>query len=299
MRLVTLQTADRILAAVETDEGPVPLTDLDNDLPSTVLEVVKGGSATLKRISDALEAGAPRPLAKGSYRLLAPIPQPAKNIFCVGKNYVEHAKEFQDSGFDQSSGGKEIPDLPIVFTKAPTSVVGPGAEVIAAHDADGTLDYEGELAVVIGQGGRGISKEDAYAHVFGYTVINDVTARQAQSAHKQWFLGKSCDTFCPMGPALVTADEVGDVTKLRLTTHVNGEIRQDAVVRDLIFDIPTIMETISRSITLEPGDIIATGTPGGVGYVKEPPLWLEPGREVSVDVTEVGTLINTVIDEPS
>jgi 2-keto-4-pentenoate hydratase/2-oxohepta-3-ene-1,7-dioic acid hydratase in catechol pathway len=295
MRLVTLQVDDRQLAAVETANGPVVMTDLDAGLPSSVLDVIAGGPAMLKRIADALEAGAAGPLAEGSYRLLAPIPRPAKNIFCVGKNYVEHAKEFQDSGFDQSSGGQEVPDLPIVFTKAPTSVVGPGADVVAQHDADGTLDYEGELGVVIGTGGRGISKENAYDHVFGYTVINDVTARQAQNAHKQWFLGKSCDTFCPMGPAIVTADEVGEVTELRLTTHVNGELRQDAVVRDLIFDIPTIIETISRAITLEPGDVIATGTPVGVALGFNPPKYLKAGDEVAVEVSGIGVLKNPIV----
>ena len=295
MRLVTLQADNRQIAAVETAEGPVALTELDGDLPGTILDVIRGGPTMLERIAAALKTGAAQPLAEGSYRLLAPIPRPAKNIFCVGKNYVEHAKEFQDSGFDQSSGGQEVPDLPIVFTKAPTSVIGPGAEVIAAHDADGTLDYEGELGVVIGQGGRGISKQDAYAHVFGYTVINDITARKAQNAHKQWFLGKSCDTFCPMGPAIVTADELGEVTEMRLTTHVNGELRQDAVVRDLIFDIPTIIETISRAITLEPGDIIATGTPVGVALGFTPPKFLKPGDEVAVEISGIGVLRNPVV----
>jgi 2-keto-4-pentenoate hydratase/2-oxohepta-3-ene-1,7-dioic acid hydratase in catechol pathway len=295
MRLVTVEVGDRQLAAVETPEGIVALADLAEDLPASVLEVVQGGAEALRRIAAALEGGGARPLEAGSYRLLAPIPRPAKNIFCVGKNYVEHAKEFQDSGFDQSSGGQDVPDLPIVFTKAPTSVVGPDAEVVSAHDADGTLDYEGELGVVIGTGGRGITKDDAYDHVFGYTVINDITARQAQNAHKQWFLGKSCDTFCPMGPAIVTADTVADVSELRLTTHVNGELRQDAVVRDLIFDIPTIIATISRAITLEPGDVIATGTPVGVALGFNPPKFLKPGDEVAVEISGIGTLRNRIV----
>lgn len=295
MRLVTVKVGEQHIAAVETQAGVIALADLASDLPRTILEVVQGGASVVARLSAALENGQPTPLAPESYTLQAPIPRPAKNVFCVGKNYVEHAKEFQNSGFDQSSGGQDVPEQPIVFTKAPTSVVGPGADVIAAYDADGTLDYEGELGVVIGVGGRGISKKSAYDHVFGYTVINDVTARQAQNSHKQWFLGKSPDTFCPMGPAIVTADEVGDVSTLRLTTTVNGELRQDAVVCDLIFDIPTIIETISRSITLEPGDIIATGTPVGVGIGFKPPKYLKPGDDVTVEISRIGALRNRIV----
>lgn len=295
MRLVTVKVGEQHIAAVDTPSGVIPLADLASGLPNTILEVVQGGTPVLERIAAALAKGGSKPLTPDSYTLQAPIPRPAKNIFCVGKNYVEHAKEFQNSGFDQSSGGQDLPDLPIVFTKAPTSVVGPFADVIAANDADGTLDYEGELGLVIGTGGRGISKEAAYNHVFGYTVINDITARQAQNAHKQWFLGKSADTFCPMGPAIVTADEVGDATRLRLTTTVNGELRQDAVVSDLIFDIPTIIETISRAITLEPGDIIATGTPVGVAVGFIPPKYLKPGDDVTVEISRIGALKNRIV----
>lgn len=293
MRLVTVKVGEQQLAAVMTEAGPVPLRDLSEDLPDSVLDVVRGGAPVLRAIEVALSSGRAAPL-KESYDLLAPIPRPTKNIFCVGKNYVEHAKEFQDSGFDQSSAGQEIPDLPIIFTKAPTSVTGPDCAVDSRNDADGTLDYEGELGLVIGQGGRGISKDEAFRHVFGYTIINDITARQAQNAHKQWFLGKSPDTFCPMGPAIVTADEVGDVKDLQLTTRVNGEVRQDAVVRDLIFDIPTIIETISRAITLEPGDIIATGTPVGVAVGFRPPKYLKPGDEVEVEISRIGVLRNRI-----
>jgi 2-keto-4-pentenoate hydratase/2-oxohepta-3-ene-1,7-dioic acid hydratase in catechol pathway len=295
MRLVTVARGDQEIAAIDTPSGVFALSDLAADLPSSILGVVQAGKPMLARIAQALQEGTASPLAADSFSVRAPIPRPMKNIFCVGKNYVEHAKEFQDSGFDQSSGGQDVPDLPIVFTKAPTSVIGTGADVIAAHDADGTLDYEGELGVVIGQGGRGISKASAYDHVFGYTVINDITARQAQNAHKQWFLGKSADTFCPMGPAIVTADEVGDVTSLRLVTTVNGEKRQDAVVSDLIFDIPTIIATISRAITLEPGDIIATGTPVGVALGFKPPKYLKPGDEVTVEISHIGALHNRIV----
>jgi 2-keto-4-pentenoate hydratase/2-oxohepta-3-ene-1,7-dioic acid hydratase in catechol pathway len=295
MRLVTVKAGDHEMAGVETDAGVIALAQLAADLPTSVLDVIRGGASVLRRIETGLTQGRPDPLDPATYSILAPIPRPAKNVFCVGKNYVEHAKEFQNSGFDQSSAGQDVPVLPIVFTKAPTSVVGPNADVQSTHDAHGTLDYEGELGVVIGIGGRGITKAKAFDHVFGYTVINDITARQAQNEHKQWFLGKSADTFCPMGPCVVTADEVGDVTSLTLVTRVNGEVRQDAVVRDLIFDIPTIIETISRAITLEPGDIIATGTPVGVAIGFTPPRYMKPGDEVEVEISKIGILRNRIV----
>jgi 2-keto-4-pentenoate hydratase/2-oxohepta-3-ene-1,7-dioic acid hydratase in catechol pathway len=256
-----------------------------------VLSVVQAGLASLAALKDAA-AKAPQ-VALSSARLLAPIARPARNIFCVGKNYHEHAKEFHASGFDSTSTSA-VPDLPIVFTKAPSSVSGPGDTIPAHLDETSSVDYEGELTLVIGPGGRAISKAKALDHIFGYTIVNDVTARTLQSAHKQWFLGKSIDGFCPMGPSIVTADEIPDPTKLHLTTKVNGEMRQDASVRDLIFDIPTLVETISKRITLEPGDLIATGTPAGVGIGFTPPKYLKKGDVVDVTIEPIGTLTNPV-----
>jgi 2-keto-4-pentenoate hydratase/2-oxohepta-3-ene-1,7-dioic acid hydratase in catechol pathway len=232
-------------------------------------------------------------IAVSGVRLLAPFPRPARNIFCVGKNYHEHAKEFHASGFDSTSTSA-VPDLPIVFTKAPSSVSGPGDPIPAWLDETNSVDYEGELCVVIAPGGRAIAKAHAMSHVFGYTIVNDVTARTLQSAHKQWFLGKSIDGFCPMGPCVVTADEIVDPAALRLVTRVNGEVRQDASVRDLIFDISTLIETISRRITLEPADLIATGTPVGVGIGFTPPKFLRSGDRVDVTIEPIGTLTNPV-----
>ena len=232
-------------------------------------------------------------IAVSAVRLLAPFPRPARNIFCVGKNYHEHAKEFHASGFDSTSTSA-VPDLPIVFTKAPSSVSGPGDAIPAWLDETNSVDYEGELCVVIAPGGRAIAKAQAMSHVFGYTIVNDVTARTLQSAHKQWFLGKSIDGFCPMGPCVVTVDEIADPAALRLVTKVNGEVRQDASVRDLIFDIPTLIETISRRITLEPADLIATGTPVGVGIGFTPPKFLRSGDRVEVTIEPIGTLSNPV-----
>jgi 2-keto-4-pentenoate hydratase/2-oxohepta-3-ene-1,7-dioic acid hydratase in catechol pathway len=290
MRLVTFQDRKGPRMGVLVGEEIADATVSVPDLPKTIVGYC--GSDRLKDLRQALD-GPPR-LRLKDVRLLAPFPRPAKNIFCVGKNYHEHAKEFHDSGFDASAGAAAIPDLPIIFTKAATTVIGPGEPIPGSSDPTQSVDYEGELTVVIGKGGRGIRKADAYNHVFGYTIINDVTARTLQHAHKQWFLGKNLDGFCPMGPCVVTADEVPDVTKLRLETRVNGEVRQSADVSDLIFDIPTLIETISGVMTLEPGDLIATGTPVGVGIGFKPPKYLKAGDTVAITIEPIGTLTNPV-----
>lgn len=180
----------------------------------------------------------------------------------------------------------------MIFTKPTTSVVGPGADVLGSLDHTGSVDYEGELGVVIGRRAFQVSKPRAMEHVFGYVVVNDVTSRELQRKHNQWVIGKGIDTFCPMGPYLVTADEVEDVGALELETRINGEVRQKASVADLIFDIPTLIETMSRTMTLLPGDIIATGTPVGVGIGFKPPKYLQPGDVMQVSVTGLGMLEN-------
>ena len=227
-------------------------------------------------------------------QLLAPIPRPPRNILCVGKNYHEHAKEFQASGFD-ASASENIPQYPVVFTKAPSSVIGPEMPIPAYLDYSESTDYEGELAVIIGRGGRNISRANALCHVFGYTIVNDVTARTLQQSHRQWFLGKSLDGYCPMGPAIVTADEIPAPERLQLKTWVNGELRQNAGVSDLIFDIPTLIETISRTMSLESGDIIATGTCAGVGIGFNPPKFLCHGDRVEIEIQPIGRLANPVL----
>jgi 2-keto-4-pentenoate hydratase/2-oxohepta-3-ene-1,7-dioic acid hydratase in catechol pathway len=262
-------------------------------LPRSMLDLIRQGEPALTQARSAAASGMGL-LALDKVKLEAPIPRPAKNVFCVGKNYHEHAREFHNSGFDASAGANAVPEEPIIFTKAPTSVIAPGEPILSHLDFTNSVDYEGELTVVIGRGGRGIKKADAFRHVFGYTIINDVTARTLQHRHKQWFLGKSIDSFCPMGPAIVTADAVPDVTRLRLLTRVNGEVRQDALVADLIFDIPTLIETLSLTMTLEPGDLIATGTCAGVGIGFTPPKYLKKGDLVAVTIEPVGTLENPV-----
>jgi 2-keto-4-pentenoate hydratase/2-oxohepta-3-ene-1,7-dioic acid hydratase in catechol pathway len=228
-------------------------------------------------------------------RFLAPIPRPSRNIFCVGKNYREHALEFSRSGYEAGAiKGAEIDEYPAVFTKPASCVVGAGASVETHPLVTSSVDYEGELAVIIGRGGRGIERQDALSHVFGYTIVNDVTARDRQKNHKQWFLGKSLDTFCPMGPWITTADEV-DVGNLAIRTWVNKELRQNANTRDLIFDVPSLIETISAGLTLVPGDIIATGTPAGVGVGLRPPTFLKSGDLVEIEIEGLGRLSNPFV----
>lgn len=294
MRLVTFSDAHGTRIGVHDRESNT-IVDLSvaSRLPKTMGEFVALGKKGLQRAKRALKSGEGR-IAAAEVKMLAPFPRPSKNILAVGKNYHDHAREFHSSGFDASAGKDAIPDVPIMFTKWPNSVIGPGDTIPSANDFTNSTDYEGELAVVIGEGGRNISKDKAYDAVYGYTIINDVTARTLQNKHRQWFLGKSLDGFCPMGPCIVTADEIDDITQCRLLTKVNGEVRQDAHVSQLIFDIPTLIETLSRVMTLDPGDIIATGTCAGVGIGFDPPKFLKPGDVVSVTIEPIGTLENPV-----
>ena len=235
------------------------------------------------------------PIALREVVLEAPIPLPRRNIFCVGRNYHDHAKELSGSVFKDNSPYPAA--WPIVFTKVPECVIGTAQPVQLPGAISTQIDYEAELAVVIGKGGRNIPRDDAMAHVFGYTIVNDVTARDVQMRHQQWDLGKSFDTFCPMGPWLVTADEL-DGQGTRVRCWVNGELRQDARTSDLIFDIPTLIETCSRGITLLPGDIIATGTPSGVGMGMKPPVFLQAGDKVRIEIDGIGVLENVFVPAP-
>ena len=250
-----------------------------------VLDMIVSGQAA----TDAWQSSGGRRIPLSDVRLLAPIPDPIRDVFCVGKNYYAHAAEFHSSGFD-SSAKEQVPSHPVIFTKATTSVCGPDDTVLGSLDPTNSVDYEGELGVVIGKRAFQVSKADAFDHVFGYVTVNDVTSRILQKDHNQWVIGKGIDTFCPMGPWIATSDEVGDVRDLELTTEINGEERQRAKIADLIFDIPTLIETMSRTMTLLPGDIIATGTPVGVGIGFEPPKYLKAGDMMRVSITGLGTL---------
>lgn len=228
-------------------------------------------------------AGLQAPGRKLEVRWGAPIARPSK-IICLGKNYVEHAKE----------GGFEAPASPLIFCKTPNTLNGPFDPVLLPQSS-GQIDWEVELAVVIGVEGKRIAKERALAHVAGVTVMNDVSGRQAQFADSQWFRGKSFDTFAPLGPALVTLDEIGDPHNLRLTAKLNGDLMQEGHTRDLIFDLPTLIANISEDITLQPGDVISTGTPAGVGIFRNPPVVIQEGDEVECWVEKIGAIRNRFV----
>ena len=292
MRLVTFTRGGRVtqeVGALAADGAVLDLAAVEPALRGETMAALAGAERALFDRMRAALAKAPK---VAGAKLCAPI-RPPKNIFCVGKNYHEHAKEFAGSGFD--GGAKDVvPPYPVVFSKPHTAIIANGEPILGDLDPTGGLDYEGELAVVIGKGGRKIAKASALQHVFGYTIVNDVTARHLQKRHSQWILGKGLDSFCPMGPAILTADEVPDPTKLMLTTWVNGEQRQQAPVADLIFDIPTLIEAISDAITLEPGDVIATGTPAGVGIGFDPPKFLSKGDVIRIEISGIGVLENAV-----
>lgn len=292
MRFISFRKDNQIAIGglVANKNTVVDLTE--HGLPADLTSLIEMGGEGLGMAEMAIQEGTQ--IQMEDLEILAPFPRPRRNVMCVGKNYFEHSKEFEKSGFDSTSGGQTVPDAPVIFTKATTSITGPGEPIPASSDPSASTDYEGELGVVIGQTGRNIPKADVFKYIFGYTIINDVTARNLQQLHKQWFLGKSLDGFCPMGPLLVTADEIEDVTKLNLRTRVNNELRQNACVKDLIFDIPTIIETLSSLFTIIPGDVIATGTPAGVGIGFKPPKFLQPGDLVTIEIDQLGILENPV-----
>ena len=242
---------------------------------------------------DALPALAGADVALSAVRLEAPLPLPRRNLWCVGRNYHAHAKELSASVFKDNDSNPQ--SWPIVFTKVPECVVGPRDDVhLPGASVSEQIDYEAELAVVIGRGGKNIRRADALGHVFGYTIVNDVTARDVQMRHQQWDMGKPFDSFCPMGPWIVTADAL-DGTRTRVRCWVNGELRQDGQTDNMIFDIPTLIETVSRGITLHPGDVIATGTPAGVGMGLTPPQYIRAGDVIRIDIDGIGSIENRFV----
>lgn len=265
-------------------------------LPTTMMTLIQQGDSALqfiKALAEKVEMDKDFPLLipVKNVRILAPIPRPTKNIFCIGKNYAEHAME-ADENADPTIA---IPKFPVIFTKAPTTVIGFGDSIQSHRQITHALDYEVELAVIIGKRASYVSKEEAMGYVFGYTIMNDITARDLQKQHLQWFRGKSLDSSAPMGPYLVHKSSISEPGNLTVSSKVNGELRQSASTSSFIFDIPTLISTISSGITLEPGDIIATGTPAGVGVYMNPPQFLQPGDEVELSITSIGTLKNTVV----
>jgi 2-keto-4-pentenoate hydratase/2-oxohepta-3-ene-1,7-dioic acid hydratase in catechol pathway len=255
-----------------------------------MLELIAAGERGLQAARAALARGPRRSMA--GLRLAAPIPEPRRNVFCLGWNYADHGKEAA------ASRGKELklPERPVFFTKVTTAVIGPDAPIPSHPEATGQLDWEVELGVVLGTGGVNIPREQALEHVFGYTIIDDISARDVQTGHGgQFFKGKSLDGTCPMGPWLVTRDEVPDPQALRLACRVNGVTKQEGHTGQMIFDVPATIEWLSKGMTLLPGDIIATGTPAGVGFARNPPEFLKPGDVVECEVEGLGVLRNPVV----
>ncbi|MCZ6895740.1 MAG: fumarylacetoacetate hydrolase family protein [Gammaproteobacteria bacterium] len=289
MRIATYRTQTRIEVGVLSQDGSaITPFDIPPDRAAGGLLALLGVDQTLLPLRDV-----DHPLNSSEVELLAPIPRPRRNILCVGKNYYAHVQEIANAGFDSTGGGAEAPKVPIIFSKLPECVIATGASI--QHDLRVTkeLDYEAELAVIIGRKGRSIPQVDAMDYVWGYTIINDVTARDLQKNHKQWLLGKSQDTFCPMGPFAITRDLL-DLRDTSIRCWVNGELRQDGNTGQLMFGIPALIESISAGVTLYPGDVIATGTPAGVGAGFDPPRFLQAGDEVRIEIPPIGVLENPV-----
>lgn len=294
MKLGTIEQAGQAVPVLFAAQG---VFDLRAALPPastavTLLDLIASGQALAlgRQVQQRAAAGTLAPLPAHGITPLAPIPRTARNVFCLGRNYADHIQE------DNVSRDRQTPppEYPQFFTKPSSAIVGDGAAIRYDERVTRRLDYEVELAVVIGTGGRDITAADALKHVLGYTIVNDVTARDLQRRHDQWFKGKGLDTFCPMGPWIVTADEIADPHALRLSLTVNGQPRQDASTAGMIFKIPQIIESLSAGLTLEPGDVIATGTPSGVGYAMNPRCFLAAGDVVACEVQGIGKLVNTV-----
>lgn len=287
-QLVDLLRAATILNAPEAREAPALLTDM--------LTLIASGPRALDRVRElARLAPDEATVSLATAALLAPIPRPAKNIYCVGRNYADHAAEsFRATG---EAAPSAPPAFPNIFTKAVTTVIGPYDDIPFDASLSAELDWEVELGVILGGGGRHIAREDALSHVFGYTIINDVSARDLQHAPgAQWFYGKSLDGSCPMGPWIVTADELPDPSRLALTLTINGALKQQDTTASMIFDPAALIAYLSRGITLEAGDIIATGTPAGVGFARNPKEFLRPEDVMESTIAGIGSLRNTVVD---
>lgn len=290
MRLATFETDMQVMIGVVLGEEIVPLETLGT-FPKTMRAFIAAGPEVWERLR-ALDPAAGKPLPLSEVRLLAPVPDPPNNVICLGLNYRRHIAESASALEQGMLDGQEA----IFFTKAVSSINTPYGDIPYDAAVSTQIDWEVELGVVIGVGGRHIAAEDALNHVFGYTVVNDVSARDIQKRHKQFFVGKSLDGSCPIGPAIVTADEIEDPQRLGLRTLVNGVLKQEGTTADQIFSVAETICILSRYMTLQPGDIIATGTPDGVGAGRKPPEFLKPGDVVACEVDGVGRIENRVVE---
>jgi 2-keto-4-pentenoate hydratase/2-oxohepta-3-ene-1,7-dioic acid hydratase in catechol pathway len=269
--------------------------------PCSLVELIAAGPDTWAACNELISVASDRLMSDAvvsasEVEIVAPIPRPLKNVFCVGSNYRAHVSEANKA----QSRPDNAPKLPVFFTKPPTAVIGPGAAIRLDPNLSNKMDYEVELAVVIGKAGRDILAADARDHIFGFTIVNDVTARDLQRAHGgQYLKGKGLDTTCPMGPHIVSLDELSNFDDLQISSKVNGETRQQGNTGDMIFSISLLLESLSAGLTLEPGDILATGTPSGVGYAMESPTYLKDGDKITCEIEGIGQLENSVRNSDS
>lgn len=293
MRLMTYRDGDtdRVGVLVGTDRFADASTVLGGPVLS-MLELIDSGPDVLSRLQSRI-GGASGVRALQEVQLRAPIPRTRRNVFCVGWNYSEHFEEGRQVRADPSV--PEIPQHPTFFSKNPATIVGPGQGVRYPHPHSTELDWEVELALVIGRGGRDISEERAMEHVFGYTVANDVSVRDHQRRHSQWFKGKNFDTHLPLGPWIVTADELKDPQHVRITSRINGVTKQDSNTNHMVFSLKRILAELSAGLTLEAGDVVITGTPEGVGFARKPPEFLTVGDVMQMEIEGIGVLENPVV----
>jgi 2-keto-4-pentenoate hydratase/2-oxohepta-3-ene-1,7-dioic acid hydratase in catechol pathway len=294
MRIATCKYNNQVHLAVVQDNSvffPVMSNDWSSEINS-MLQLIDSGAESLQTLQKIVaQAGSDQWVSLSQVELMSPIPRPRQNIMCLGWNYVEHVEETVGKALE----APKLPKYPIVFTKAASSMNGPYAEIPVDLEVSDKMDWEVELAVIIGKSGQAITKEKALDYVFGYSIINDVSARDIQKRHKQFFIGKSFLGACPMGPWIVTADEIADPQVLDLKSRVNNELKQDSNTKFQIFDVASVIETLSKGMMLEAGDIIATGTPSGVGYVRNPPEYLMPGDVVECEIERIGKISNPIV----
>ncbi len=274
------------------EEQVTPLDKLLKHPNNNMIDlIVNFKTEWLAQIDQQIQAGGIAGIPLANVKLLAPIPFPRRNVICLGKNYADHAREIKITKISDTY----LPDRPIYFTKMASPAAGHGDVISVSRRVTVQVDYEAELAVVIGKDGTNIAPEQAEDHIFGYTIANDLSARDLQAGHKQWFKGKSLDGFCPLGPVLVHKSAIPWPVHLDIQCRVNGELRQNSNTREMIFDIPYIISDLSRGMTLKAGDIICTGTPSGVGMGFEPPVFLQDGDIIECSVEKIGTLINQIV----
>lgn len=286
MRLVTFAHAGRIRLGLVRDDGILDLAEASQGrLPSDMRTFLEQGPVALATAKELEVSGRPS-FSFSDVTLLAPVPNPSK-IIAIGLNYMDHCRE----------QGHPVPEMPVIFAKFPSAVIGPGEAIRWDPTLTQQVDYEIELAVVIGKTARRVPAERAFEYVAGYTICNDVSARDLQFGDKQWVRGKSLDTFCPLGPWLVTRDAIPDPHQLRMRTVLNGRVMQDSTTAEMIFRIPELIEFASRAFTLLPGDIIATGTPHGVGVFRNPPVFLKDGDVITLKIERIGVLSNPCVEE--